>query len=163
LKAAFIILYLFICFTLTAQIKTSYSIGSIGGDMKTATYSNSFLISGEKCFTVSNALNKFWDTNSGDFFTNCVVDIDFIRYSIKINPNPVVNYAMVKLVNKIQQDNKMRLSIYSNAGVPVTSYDVSQDQLLSGFRLEMSSLPSGYYFIQISSSSILQVFKILKN
>ena len=70
---------------------------------------------------------------------------------------------MVKLVNKIQQDNKMRLSIYSNAGVPVTSYDVSQDQLLSGFRLEMSSLPSGYYFIQISSTSILQVFKILKN
>jgi hypothetical protein len=57
----------------------------------------------------------------------------------------------------------MRLSIYSNAGVPVTSYDVSQDQLLSGFRLEMSSLPSGYYFIQISSTSILQVFKILKN
>jgi hypothetical protein len=148
---------------LTAQIKTSYSIGSIGGAMKSATYSNSFLISGEKCFTVSNALNKFWSTNSGDFFTNCVVDIDFIKYIIKINPNPVVNYAMVKLVNKIQHDNKLRLSIFNNTGVSVITHDISQEQLLSGFRLEMSSLPSGYYFIQISSSSLLQVFKILKN
>lgn len=131
--------------------------------MKSATYSNSFLISAEKCFTVSNALNKFWATNSGDFFTNCVVDVDFIKYSIKINPNPVVNYTMVKLINKIQHDNKMRLSIFNNTGVAVITHDISQDQLLSGFRLEMSSLPSGYYFIQISSSSILQVFKILKN
>lgn len=131
--------------------------------MKTATYSNSFLISGEKCFTISNALNKFWSTNSGDFFTNCVVDIDFIRYSITINPNPVVNYAIVKIVNKIQNDNKMRLTIYNNSGVPMTAYDLTQDQLLSGYKLEMATLPSGYYFVQISSSTILQAFKILKN
>jgi hypothetical protein len=91
------------------------------------------------------------------------VDVDFVKFSIKINPNPVINYATVKFINKIQNENKMRLSVYSNLGQPMKAYDVTQDQFLSGFRLDLSSLPSGYYFIQISSSTILQTFKILKN
>lgn len=148
---------------LNAQIKLSYSIGSIGGDMKTATYSNPILISGENCFNISNALNKFWASNTGDFFTNCVVDVDFVKFSIKINPNPVINFATVKFINKIQNESKMRLTIFNNVGQPMKVYDVSQDQFLVGYKLDMVSLPSGYYFIQISSSSILQTFKILKN
>lgn len=146
-----------------AQIKISYSIGGIGGNMKTSTYSNPLLISGKQCFNVSNSLNKFWSSNTGDFFTNCVVDFDFIKFSIKINPNPVINYAVVKFINKLQNENKLRLTIFTNTGQPMMAVDVTQDQLLAGYKLDMTSLSSGYYFIQISSSSLLQTFKILKN
>jgi hypothetical protein len=131
--------------------------------MNTTTYSNPLLISGEKCFNVSNALNKFWGSNNGEFFTECVVDVDFIKFSIKINPNPVINYATIKFINKIQHENKMRLKVFNNMAQPMKAHDVTQDQFLSGYRLDMSSLPSGYYFIQISSSSLIQTFKILKN
>jgi hypothetical protein len=48
-------------------------------------------------------------------------------------------------------------------GQPSITKDVSQDAFLAGYKLDMSSLASGYYFIQIASSSILQTFKILKN
>ena len=131
--------------------------------MKTSTYSNPILISGENCFNITNALNKFWASNTGEFFMNCVVDVDFVKFSIKINPNPVINFATVKFINKIQNENKMRLNIFNNVGQPMKGMDVTQDQFLSGYRLDMSGLPSGYYFIQISSSSLLQTFKILKN
>lgn len=162
-KSGLTIFSLLICFALSAQIKISYSIGGIGGNMKTTTYSNPILISGENCFNISNAINKFWASNTGEFFTNCVVDVDFVKFSIKINPNPVINYATVKFINKIQNENKMRLTIFNNVGQPMKAFDVSQDQFLAGYKLDLSTLPSGYYFIQISSSTILQTFKILKN
>lgn len=163
MKFGFTIFSMMLCLALTAQIKISYSIGGIGGNMKTTTYSNPILISGENCFNISNALNKFWASNTGDFFTNCVVDVDFVKFSIKINPNPVINYATVKFINKIQNENKMRLTVFSNLGQPMKAFDVTQDQFLAGYRLDLSTLPSGYYFIQISSSTLLQAFKILKN
>jgi hypothetical protein len=55
------------------------------------------------------------------------------------------------------------LTVFTNIGQPMIAVDVTQDQLLSGYKLDMSSLSSGYYFIQISSTSLLQTFKILKN
>lgn len=131
--------------------------------MKTSTYSNPLLISGENCFNVSNSLNKFWGSKSGEFFTNCVVDVDFVKFSIKINPNPVTDFAVVKFLNKLQSENKLRLTIFTYIGQPIKAFDVTQDQLLAGFKSDMSNLSSGYYFIQVSSSSLLQTFKILKN
>jgi hypothetical protein len=163
LKNTLTILFVFLCLGASAQIKISYSIGGIGGNMKTTTYSNPLMISGENCFNVSNALNKFWGSNTGDFFINCVVNVDFIKFSIKINPNPVINYATVKFINKLQNESKMRLTVFNNTGQPMKALDVTQEQFLSGYRLDMTSLPSGYYFIQISSTSLLQTFKILKN
>ncbi len=131
--------------------------------MKTSTYSNPLLISGENCINVSNSLNKFWESKTGQFLTNCAVNVDFVKFSIKINPNPVNDFAVLKFLNKLQSENKLRLTILTYIGQPMSAIDVTQDQLLSGYKLDMSNLSSGYYFIQISSSSLLQTFKILKN
>lgn len=163
MKTILTILLLTVSTLLYSQISLSYSIGGIGGAMKTTTYSNPILISGENCFNISNALNKFWASNNGDFFTNCVVDVDFVKLNIKINPNPVINFATVKFNNKLQNDSKLKLNVFSNVGQLMMAFDVTQDQFLTGYQLNLSSLSSGYYFIQISSSTILQTFKILKN
>jgi len=136
---------------------------SLGAMPKISSYSNPVTFSGENCFKVSNTLSKFWSSNTGEFFANCFVNSDFIKFSIKINPNPVTTYALIKFINKLQIDNKIKVSVYTNSGQIMSSFETTQDQMLNGYRLDMQALASGYYYIQISSSSILQAFKILKN
>ena len=156
-------LYFFVTIVANSQIRVSYSIGSIGGMPKVSSLSAPILISGENCFIISNNITKFWASKKGEFFTNCRVNLDYIRMNIKINPNPVITYANIKFLTMIQKDNKFRLIVFNNTGQPEISKDVSQDAFLNGYNLDMSSLASGYYFIQIASNSILQTFKILKN
>ena len=146
----------------TSQINLSYSMSSLGAMPKISSYSNPILFSGQNCFKVTNSLSKFWTSNSGDFFANCFVNIDFVKFSIVITPNPVVTFANIKFLNKLQIDDKIKINVFGNSGQLMLTKDASQEQLLSGYKLDMSILASGYYYIQISSSSILQAFKILK-
>ena len=160
-----LIFILFIFFSLNAysQIGVSYSIGSIGSMSKASSFSGPIIITGENCFKVTNSISKFWASKKGEFFTSCFVDLDYIKLSIKITPNPVITYANIKFLNMLQNDNKFKLIVYNNTGQPAILKEVSQDAFLAGYRLDMSTLASGYYFIQITSSSIIQTFKILKN
>ena len=87
----------------------------------------------------------------------------YIKLNIKITPNPVITYANIRFLTMLQKENKFKLVVYNNTGQPEIIKDVSQEAFLAGYKLDMSSLASGYYFIQIASSSILQTFKILKN
>ena len=146
-----------------SQIGISYSIGSIGSMSKASSFSGPVIITGENCFKVTNSISKFWASKKGEFFASCFVDLDYIKMSIKITPNPVTTYANIKFLNMLQNDNKFKLIVYNNTGQPAISKEVSQDAFLAGYKLDMSTLASGYYFIQITSSSIIQTFKILKN
>ena len=137
-------------------------MSSLGAMPKISSYSSPVLFSGENCFKVSNTLTKFWTSNDGDFFANCFVNNDFIKFSIKISPNPVITFAFIKFLNKLQIDNKIKVNVFSNSGQLMITKETSQEQMLSGYKLDMQSLASGYYYIQISSTSILQAFKILK-
>ena len=163
MKIVIYILFLFAAFQAKSQINLSYSMMSLGAMPKISSYSNPVTFSGENCFKVSNTLSKFWSSNTGVFFANCFVNSDFIKFSIKINPNPVTTYALIKFINKLQIDNKIKVNVYSNSGQLMSTFETTQDQMLNGYKLDMQSLASGYYFIQISSTSILQAFKILKN
>ena len=145
-----------------AQIGISFSMGSMGPLSKGTSFSSPIIINGDNCFKVTNSITKFWPTLNGEFFNNCIVDIDYIRLSIKITPNPVITYANIKFLNVLQKDNQFKVMVYNNSGQLLILKDVKQDVLLFGYKLDMSSFASGYYFIQITSSSILQTFKILK-
>jgi len=163
LRNLIFILFIFISIHTYSQIGISYSIGSIGSMPNASTFNAPIMISGDNCFVVTNSIAKFWASKNGEFFANCFVDLDYIKLSIKITPNPVVTFANIKFSNMLQNDKQFRLIVYNNMGQPSITKDVSQDAFLAGYRLDMSSLASGYYFIQIASSSILQTFKILKN
>ncbi|MEI7589454.1 MAG: T9SS type A sorting domain-containing protein [Chitinophagia bacterium] len=130
---------------------------------KSSGYSTPILITGDNCFKVSNNISKFWASKKGEFFASCVVDLDYIKLSIKITPNPVITYANIKFLNVLQNDNKYTVVVFNNSGQPALVKEVSQEAFLAGYKLDMTSLASGYYFIQIGSSTILQTFKILKN
>ena len=121
------------------------------------------MISGDNCIVVTNSIAKFWSSKKGEFFASCFVDLDYIKLSIKITPNPVTTYANIKFLNVLQNDNKFKVTVFNNIGQPAITKEVSQDAFLAGYKLDMSTLASGYYFIQVASSSLLQTFKILKN
>ena len=154
---------IFLSINANSQIGISYSIGSIGTMSKASSFSSPIIISGDNCIVVTNSIAKFWSSKKGEFFASCFVDLDYIKLSIKITPNPVITYANIKFSNMLQNDNKFKLIVYNNIGQPAITKEVSQDAFLAGYKLDMSTLTSGYYFIQVASSSLLQTFKILKN
>lgn len=163
MKNTLFILYLFISMNVNSQIGLSYSIGSIGGMSNASASSVPISIYKKNCYIVASNVSRFWPTKKGEFFASCMVDLDYIKLSIKISPNPVFTYTNIKFLNMIQSENQFKLIVYNNTGQPTISKEVTQDAFLAGYKLDMSTLSSGYYFIQIASNSILQTFKILKN
>ncbi len=151
---------------LCGQIKLSYSIGGIGNFVtKTtpiSTYSNPLLLTGTKCYTISNGLVKFMPVSAGQFFTTCDVNLDYVKLSISVYPNPASTYTVIKFLNQIQLEDKFRLQVYSSGGDLLSGIDVSQKQLMAGYRLALNKLNAGLYYIQISSNTVLQSYKILK-
>lgn len=153
---------------LHGQIKLSYSIGGIGNFVNKSsgtnatTYSSPLIITGTKCFTVSNGLIKFMPVSEGQFFTSCEVNLDYIKLNISIYPNPASNHTIIKFLNPLQFEDKFHLQVFSSVGDLVDAMDVSQKQLLAGFKLPLEKFNAGLYYIQISSATVLQTYKIFK-
>jgi hypothetical protein len=153
---------------LHGQIKLSYSVGGIGNfvnksaNTSTSTYSNPLMITGTKCFTVSNGLVKFMPITAGQFFTTCEVNLDYIKLNISIYPNPASNFTIIKFLNPLQLEDKFHIQVFSSVGDLVDGMDVTQKQLLAGFKLPLEKFNAGLYYIQISSATVLQTYKIFK-
>jgi Secretion system C-terminal sorting domain len=165
MKAKLIILSLFvICsFCASAQITLSYSIGAFGNSGAKATiFSSPFVINGNACFTVSNGISKYSTSKKGGFLLSCALSKAFIRYSLKVFPNPVVSVVTIQALEKLQVSNDFKIAVYTAAGNQVGTYQLKQDQLLAGFKVDMGNLPIGVYIIQLSSVWISETFKIIK-
>jgi hypothetical protein len=144
-----------------AQIRISYSIGVVGADFKTSTYSNPLSINGKNCIIVTNGISKFIVSDHGIFLNECAVNEDFIKYSIQVAPNPATNYTIIKFKNKLQVDNDFTLSLFGSNGRLINKFLTNQLQLMQGYRLSTTELNEGVYFIQISSDKINQIFRLL--
>jgi hypothetical protein len=144
-----------------AQLTLAYSIGVVGADFKTSTYSNPLSINGKNCIIVTNGISKFIVSDHGIFLNECALNQDYIRFSIQVSPNPANSYTIVKFKNKLQADNNFTLSLFGSNGQLVNKFPTNQLQLLQGYRLSTSELNDGVYFIQISSDKINQIFRLL--
>ena len=163
MKYLFTILLLLFLSTITiAQIRISYSIGVVGADFKTSTYSNPLSINGKNCIIVSNGISKFIVSDRGIFLNECAVNEDYIRFSIQVAPNPATNFTIVKFKNKLQANDNFTLSLFGSSGQLINKFPTSQLELLQGYRLSTSNLSEGVYFIQIASDKINQIFRIIK-
>jgi hypothetical protein len=156
-----ILFFIIISKVTLAQISISYSIGVVGADFKTSTYSNPLSINGKNCIIVTNGISKFIVSDHGIFLNECAVNEDYIRLSIQVAPNPATNYTIIKFKNKLQANNNVTLTLYGSNGRVMNKFPTSQIQLLQGYRLSTSELTEGVYFIQISSDKINQIFRLL--
>ena len=146
-----------------AQMKIAYSMGVLGGDLQLSNSSNPLTLSMANCIQVSNGVTKFLTTNNGMFINECVVDLNYTKLSIQVLPNPFVDAVYVKFKTKIDKTNHFKISVFNNIGQLVKTENVNQDLFYTGYRVVMSDIPSGIYFMQINSSKVNEVFKLFKN
>ena len=144
-----------------AQLTLAYSIGVVGADFKTSTYSNPLSINGKNCIIVTNGISKFIVSDHGIFLNECALNQDYIRFSIQVAPNPANSFTIVKFKNKLQLDNNFTLSLFGSDGRLINKFPTNQIQLMQGYRLSTSELNDGVYFIQIFSDKINQIFRLL--
>lgn len=146
-----------------AQLTIVYSMGVLGGDLNLSNSSNPLTVSIANCIQVSSGVTKFLSTNNGIFNNQCVVDLNYTKLSIQVLPNPFKDAVYVKFNTKIDNTNHFTISVFNNIGQLVKTENVNQDLFYSGYRVKMSNIPSGIYFMQINSSKVNEVFKIFKN
>ena len=146
-----------------AQINTAYSMGVLGGDLKLSNSSNPLTLSMANCIQVSNGVTKFLTTNAGMFMNECVVDLNYSKISIQVMPNPFTDAVYVSFKSKIDKDNHFKISVFNNVGQLVKTENVYQDLFYTGYKVMLSNIPIGIYFIQINSSKVNEIFKIVKN
>jgi hypothetical protein len=146
-----------------AQMSVAYSMGVLGGDLQFSNSSNPLTLSMANCIQVSNGVTKFITTNTGMFINECVVDLHYSKLSIKVLPNPFVDAVFVTFNSKIDKDNHFKISVFNNVGQLVKIENVHQDLFYTGYKIVMSEIPSGMYFMRINSSKVNEVFKIFKN
>jgi len=146
-----------------AQMNVAYSMGVLGGDLKLSNSSNPLTVNMTNCIQVSNGVTKFLTTNNGLFINECVVDLNYSKISIQVLPNPFIDAVYVTFKSKIDKDNHFKISVFNNTGQLVKTENVNQDLFYTGYRIVMSNIPSGMYFMQINSSKVNEVFKLFKN
>jgi hypothetical protein len=153
----------FITQFVNAQMTMAYSMGVLGGDLKLSNSSNPLTVNMANCIQVSNGVTKFLTTNNGLFINECVVDLNYSKISIQVVPNPFIDAVYVTFKSKIDKDNHFKIFVFNNIGQLVKIENVNQDLFYTGYRVVMSDIPSGIYMMQISSSKVNEIFKIMKN
>jgi hypothetical protein len=153
----------FITQFVNAQMTMVYSMGVLGGDLKLSNSSNPLTVNMANCIQVSNGVTKFLTTNNGLFINECVVDLNYSKISIQVLPNPFIDAVYVTFKSKIDKDNHFKITVFNNMGQLVKIENVNQDLFYTGYRVVMSDIPTGIYIMQISSSKVNEIFKIMKN
>ena len=141
----------------------AYSFGVLGGDLSVSNSSNPLTMNMNNCIQISNGIAKFSSVNNGSFVNTCVVDLNYSKLSIQLFPNPFIDAVNITFKNKIDKDNHFKIAVYNNIGQLVKIENVYQDLFYTGYRLAMLNLTTGTYFLQISSSKVNEMFKIIKN
>ena len=141
----------------------AYSMGVLGGDLKLSNSSNPLTVNMANCIQVSNGVTKFLITNAGMFINECVVDLNYSKISIQVLPNPFTDAVYVSFKSKIDKDNHFKISVFNNMGQLVKTENIYQDLFYTGYKVLLTGIPTGVYFMQISSSKVNEIFKIMKN
>jgi hypothetical protein len=149
--------------TTKAQMSMAYSFGVLGGDLSVSNSSSPLTMNMNNCIQVSNGIAKFSSVNNGSFVNTCVVDLNYSKLSIHLFPNPFIDAVYITFKSKIDKENHFKVAVFNNIGQLVKMENVFQDLFYTGYRLAMSNLPTGTYFLQISSSKVNEMFKIIKN
>jgi hypothetical protein len=163
LKPIFLILFLLLVGFAKSQIAIGYSIGVLGENLNINSYSNPLAINSKSCIQISNGISKFLVSGKGVFFNTCAEKINAIKLNINVAPNPATEYTILKFGTKLQNEDRFNILIYNSAGQLVQKHFASQSQLIAGFRITTSSLAQGVFFINVYSSTINEVVKIIKD
>jgi hypothetical protein len=113
--------------------------------------------SSSNCLNVQNGTAVLTgDRGNGLFVTNC-------EAITKINsPNPVSDFTKVKFTNVPPLNDNFIITILGLDGSRVANLSATGYELFQGKQINLSSLSTGTFFIQIESSKYIDALKFIK-
>ncbi len=158
------LLFLLLASPISAQLKSSYLISSIGSKNNfTNNISSVQFKSTSNCFDVQTGINALnVNIGSEEFVINCKVPLNINSLGLKFYPNPVLNNAKVKFISTPPLKEIFYLTIYSTTGELILTKKEFGYTIYQGLLLNLSTLPIGTYFIQIESLYTLDLVKFIK-
>jgi len=119
--------------------------------------------SSSNCLNVQNgAAVLTGDRGNGLFVTNCEAITKLNSLGIKLFPNPVSDFTKVKFTNVPPLNDNFIITILSIDGSRITNLSATGYELFQGKQINLSSLNTGTFFIQIESSKYIDALKFIK-
>ena len=146
------------------QINGAFIMSSVGSIHNFSNNSMSVnFTSNSTCLNVQNgAAVLTGERGSGLFVTNCAAITKINSLGIQLYPNPVYDITKVKLINTPPLNDEFLLTILGLDGSKITNLKATGYELSQGKSINLSSLNTGTFFIQIESSKYLDVLKFIK-
>jgi hypothetical protein len=115
------------------------------------------------CLNVQNgAAVLTGERGTGLFAINCEVSTKFNTLGIKLYPNPVGANTKVKFINTPPLNDNFTITVWSSQGEKLTTTNASGYEIYQGKLMNLSSLVSGSYIIQVESEKYQDALKFIK-
>jgi len=115
------------------------------------------------CLNVQNgAAVLTGDRGNGLFAANCETITKINSLGIQLLPNPVSDFTKVKFMNTPPLYDNFIITILGLDGSRITNISATGYELFQGKQINLSSLSSGTFFIQIESSKYIDAIKFIK-
>ena len=119
--------------------------------------------SSSNCLNVQNGTDVLTgDRGTGLFVTNCEAITKINSLGIKLLPNPVSDFTKVKFTNVPPLNENFIITILGLDGSRVANLSATGYELFQGKQINLSSLSTGTFFIQIESSKYIDALKFIK-
>jgi hypothetical protein len=142
----------------------SFIMSSVGGIQNMSNNSMAVTFtSNAACLNVQNgAAVLTGERGLGTFAVNCEVNSKFNTLGLKLYPNPVGANTRVKFINTPPLNDKFSITVWGSQGekhitTTATGYEIYQGRLMN-----LSSLISGSYIIQVESEKYKDALKFIK-
>ncbi len=99
---------------------------------------------------------------NGQFAMQCEVTMKINSLGVRLFPNPVHQYARVKLNNMPPLTETFNLTIWSTEGALIKSQKETGYNLFQGLNIDLSGLTNGSYVLKIESPAYVDAIKFIK-
>ena len=146
------------------ELSGAFIMSSIGGIQNMS--NNSIAVtftSNAACLNVQNGTAVLTgERGTGLFAVNCEVNTKFNTLGLKLYPNPVGANTKVKFINTPPLNDNFSITIYGSQGEKLSTTTATGYEIYQGKIMNLSSLVSGSYIIQIESDKYQDALKFIK-
>jgi hypothetical protein len=146
------------------ELSGSFIMSSVGGlhNMSNNSMAVTFT-SNAACLNVQNGTAVLTgERGTGTFAINCEVNTKFNTLGIKLFPNPVGANTKVKFINTPPLNDQFSITLWSSQGEKLSTTNATGYEIFQGKLVNMSSLISGSYVIQVESEKYRDALKFIK-
>ncbi|PQB06099.1 hypothetical protein BST83_02060 [Polaribacter filamentus] len=156
-----------------AQISTGYSMGIVDGNsFSEATFSYPVTVNYDDCYFVTNTLLKYWAGNDGSFVSSCnsvlekelvFADTKYLDFPVQIYPNPTSAITEIIFLSDLNFLKSFDVNIFSsNGSLVLIKENIPFNEFKIGYKLNISLLSNGIYYLSLTSEDFYKSFKIIK-